>query len=855
MLRQQSDLGNSIKLCRLLKVDKDFFSESVKSTIKNAISEASGNEVFFVGSFSQDNIIEDVQVIARGNDYSVPAVIESASPGDVVIHNHPSGALTPSNQDIQIASVFGNHGVGFLIINNDASQVYVVVEPFFQKEIEPLNIEETKKPLLPDGGVAEIMGEKYELREEQLQMLDTVSNSFNDNLISLVEAGTGTGKTLSYLIPAINWALKNQERIVISTNTINLQEQLIDKDIPMLYQAFDEDFSYSLVKGMRNYLCLLRTETIQEGLFEMADDDEMGSIDDILEWAKVTEDGSLSDLSFTPPESVWDKVAAESDSCLRARCPYYSRCFFYKSRREIASSQLLVVNHHLLFSDLAIKSASESSDAGILPPFNRVIFDEAHHLNDAATSHFGMRATKFGILRVLRRLKRKGKGGQGKGLIYYTASLAAKLIKISKKGVVNELLGKVEKLLSTKVDTVEQYVNDSFDALYTFCLPIVQEKEGGKEDVNLRITEDIYELDGWNNLDKKFSLLRIRLKELHEEIKAITDILIDYEVESDVAKLIVEFKGVGNKLDYYSDVVSTFLSTEDDGFVRWVEGRMGKTGILSGIGLSPLDISPTLKERLYSKCDTVVMTSATMAVDKNFDFLKSGLGLQDEMRVDEQILPSPFDYKEQLLLMVPDDIPEPGNVGFAKAVSELIRNSVEASKGNALILFTSYTLLETVYRNIHGDLEEQGILTLKQGAFPRSRLLDKFRIEDNSVLFATDSFWEGVDVPGDALKLVIIARLPFRVPTEPIIEARVEYMENQGLNSFTDYSVPVAVLKFKQGFGRLIRTRTDKGAVLVLDRRIISKFYGKYFLNSLPDSARLMDSSENIIKNLKRFIG
>ncbi|MGB2691452.1 MAG: helicase C-terminal domain-containing protein [Thermodesulfobacteriota bacterium] len=836
-------------------MNKDFFSENVKSTIKSAIEEASGNEVFFVGSFSRDQVIEDVKVVARGNDYSVPAVIESASPGEVVIHNHPSGNLTPSNQDIQIASVFGNHGVGFLIVDNTASQVYVVVEPFFEKEIELLDVEETKKALLPEGAVADIMGDKYEVRDEQLLMLESVTSSFNQNLVSLVEAGTGTGKTLSYLVPAINWALKNEERVVISTNTINLQEQLIDKDIPLLYDAFDDDFKYSLVKGMRNYLCLLRAETIQEGLFEMADDDEVGSIDDILEWAKVTEDGSLSDLSFTPPDSVWEKVSAESDSCLRARCPYYSRCFFYKSRREIASSQLLIVNHHLLFSDLAIKSASESSEAGILPPFKRVIFDEAHHLNDAATSHFGMRATKFGILRVIRRLKRKGKGGQGKGLIYYTAALATKLIKLYRKGVVNDLLRKVEELLSTKVDALEQHVAESFDSLYTFCLAIAQEKDGGKEEINLRLTDDILEQEGWENIDKKFSILRIRLKELHEEIKAITDILIDYEVESDIAKLIVEFKGVSNKLDYYSDVISTFLSREDDGFVRWVEGRMGRGGILSGLGLSPLDISPTLKERLYSKCETVVMTSATMAVNSNFGFLKKGLGLEDEQRVDELILPSPFNYEEQLLLAIPDDIPEPGNVGYAEAISGLIRDAAKASNGNALILFTSYTLLETVYRKIHQELEDEGILTLKQGAFPRARLLDKFRIEDNSVLFATDSFWEGVDVPGDALKLVIITRLPFRVPTEPIIEARVEYMENQGLNSFTDYSVPVAVLKFKQGFGRLIRTKTDKGAVLVLDKRLISKFYGKFFLNSLPKCTRLIDSSENVINNIKLFIG
>jgi len=249
------------------------------------------------------------------------------------------------------------------------------------------------------------------------------------------------------------------------------------------------------------------------------------------------------------------------------------------------------------------------------------------------------------------------------------------------------------------------------------------------------------------------------------------------------------------------------------------------------------------------------MTSATMAVNQNFGFLKSALGLEDEQRVDELILPSPFNYEKQLLLTIPNDIPEPGNVGFADAISDLITKALKASNGNALILFTSYTLLETVYKNIYGELESEGILTLKQGAFPRGRLLDKFRIEDNSVLFATDSFWEGVDVPGDALKLVIIARLPFRVPTEPIIEARVEYIESQGLNSFMDYSVPVAVLKFKQGFGRLIRTKTDKGAVLVLDKRVISKFYGKFFLKSLPDCTRIIDSSDNVIRNLKSFFG
>jgi ATP-dependent DNA helicase DinG len=834
-------------------VQRELFTVQVKNSIRIGIEEASGNEVFFVGSFSAGNIIDCIRVVARGNGYSVPAVIDSALPGEVVIHNHPSGNLNPSDQDIQLASVFGNEGIGFYIVDNHASRVYVVVEPFAEKEIEPLDVEKVRGLLLPGGGISELMGDKYELRDEQLHMLEAVAGAFNENMISLIEAGTGTGKTLSYLIPAVFWSIRNGERVVISTNTINLQEQLIDKDIPLVHSAFDGEFNYSLVKGMGNYLCLLRAETVQEGLFEIADEDEVGSISDILEWAKVTEDGSLSDLSFSPTDNVWDKVSAESDSCLRARCPYYSRCFFYRSRREIASSQLLVVNHHLLFSDLSIKGASEKSDAGILPPFGRIIFDEAHHMVDAATSHFGMRATKYGIIRILRHMKRRGKGGESKGLIFYAATLSTKLVRIARKGIVNDVLRSVEQNLSPRIDAAEEHVADAFDALYNFSLSLMKEKEPGGQEVSLRITEAAFSHDGWEPIDKKFSILRIRLKELHEEIKAFTDFLLDYEDENDFAKLIAEFRGVANKLDYYSDVIATFLSREDDGYVRWVEGRMGRGAVVSGLGLSPLDISQPLRERLYSRCDTVVMTSATMAVRKDFEFIKSGLGLMDEARVSELILPSPFNYKEQLILAIPTDIPEPGMREYSNTISPLILEAVTASRGNALVLFTSYSLLENVYSNIHEDLEASGILTLKQGALPRARLLDKFRVEDGSVLFATDSFWEGVDVPGSALRLVVITRLPFRVPTEPIIEARVEYMESMGMNSFTEYSVPVAVLKFKQGFGRLIRTRCDKGVVLVLDRRIISKFYGRYFLDSLPDCGQLIDKSADILSGLEQF--
>lgn len=830
---------------------KNSFSEKAREQITGTIKESLGNEVFFVGFPDENGIIDGVRVAARGNDYSVPAIVHSAKSGEVVIHNHPSGDLTPSDEDIHIAGVFGNLGVGFYIVNNGVSKVYVVVEPLAKEELKKLNTEEMKKILLPEGEIAKAMSSQYELRPEQLDMVEAVTSAFNNGLISLIEAGTGTGKTLAYLIPAIYWSLLNGERIVVSTNTINLQEQLTQKDIPLVHRSLSEKFKYSLVKGMGNYLCLLRAETVTDGLLDLAEDEEIDTLRSIVEWSKVTQDGSLSDLNFNPPEDVWDKVAAESESCLRARCPHYSKCFFYKARRELSSSQILVVNHHLLFSDLSIRGASEESETGILPAYKNVIFDEAHHIVDAATSHFGMRTTKYGIIRMLRRLKRRGSGGEMKGLIFYTASLATKLQKYFRKGILSTVLRRVEEILSPQVDRVEEYVRDAFDALYYFVIPMI--KEGNSEEISLRITDGVREKEGWEEIDKKFSLLRIKLKELHEEVKTFVEVLADYEIEPDVARVLVEFKGIANKLDFYSDVIRSFLDSEEDGYVRWVEGRVRRGEIISGIGLSPLDVSPQLKEKLYSRCQTVVMTSATLAVKKSFNFLKSGLGLEENERVTDLILPSPFNYKEQALLAIPTDIPEPVERGYSEKLSPIILEAVKASRGNALILFTSYSLLDAVYKKIGEELGELGIIPLKQGNLPRARLLDRFRIEDNSVLFATDSFWEGVDVPGDALRLVIITRLPFKVPTEPIIEARVEHMESRGINSFIEYTVPVAVLKFKQGFGRLIRTKTDRGVVLVLDKRIISKHYGKFFLDSLPKCKKVTGLAEEVIKELELF--
>lgn len=832
----------------------DYLTKEAREQIASEIKRAGGNEVFFVGAVSSDGLIENIRVLARGNETSVPAILQAARYGEVIIHNHPGGDLTPSDPDIMMASLFGNRGVGFIIVNNDATSAYVVVEPFEERKIEPLDTECLKTILEPGGAVSRVLGKSYELRTEQLEMLYEVATAFNGDLILLIEAGTGTGKTMAYLIPSIYWAVKNGERVIVSTNTINLQEQLVAKDLPLLSECLsDIDFKYTLVKGMGNYLCLLRAETVTDGLFELFDDEEAGLLRDIAAWASATRDGTLSDLPFTPPEHVWDKVKAESESCLKVRCPYYSKCFFFQARREASSSDILIANHHIVFADLSLRGATDEITHGVLPPYTRIIFDEAHHLEEAATSHFGMRATKFGLLRILGHLKRKGRGGDTRGLIYYLSSLSARLAKYLRRGVVDSVVLHVQETLSPRVDEAALRVEEAFNEIYSFAASL-SDPEGGGDEIRLRITDEVRSLEGWGSITEKFYSLRGTLKGLENELKNVAEFFESHDSEPDVAKILIEFKGIATKLGYYGEVIGTFFNPGADGFVRWVEGRLGRGETrVTGIGLSPLDVSSELKERLYSACKTVVMTSATLATPLSFTFIKSSLGLEGYSRVKELVLPSPFDYKRQALLAIPNDVPEPGTFGYESSLSSIILEAIKASGGGGLVLFTSYSLMQTVYEEIAHLLREAGIPTMKQGDMPRGRLLEAFKLELNSALFATDSFWEGIDIAGEGLRLVIITRLPFRVPTDPVLEARVEHLERQGINSFLAYTVPQAVLKFKQGFGRLIRTKTDRGAVLVLDRRIVSRPYGRYFIESLPSCARAIGSKEEILESLKSF--
>jgi len=835
-----------------MTVGNRYFTREVENFIKDEIAKSNGNEVFFVGNIdNNDRIVNEVRVISRGNKYSVPAIVESAVFEQVVIHNHPSGNLTPSEPDIEIASMFGNNGVGFYIIDNNITDIYVVVEPFQKKEYSELNIDDLTGLFSENGVISKALGRKYEYREEQISAMKKFAESFNDESIAIVEAGTGTGKTLSYLIPSIYWSVLNNERVVVSTNTINLQEQLVGKDIPLLQDVLDKKFSFTLVKGMKNYLCLLRLDTMNEGLFELADSADEESLKSIREWAGSTKDGSLSDLSFIPPNDLWDKVSAESESCLRVKCPHYNDCFYFKARREMTRAQIIVANHHMFFSDLSIKSASNDNDAGIIPSYNRVVFDEAHNIVDAATSHFSLRVTKHGLLRTLRRLMTTGSKGEPKGLIFYAASKVANLPDKLQNTALSQALLKTEEVFSPRVPVIEELVRDSFDSLYDFIHSASGDSING--DINIRITERLTSSANWNEIENKYRKVIKDMTSLTGELGSFVVILEQFETETDLSKLLAEFRGIYNRLSYYTEVFETFFYSREESNVRWFEGRQGKSDIVAGLGVSPIEISDVMNSHLYGRCKTVLMTSATLSVNNRFEFQKQQLGLENIKRLSELIVDSTFNYREQTLLAIPD-IAEPSEMNYREDLFNFILEAITLSDGHALVLFTSYSFLNDIYDKVSGEYTDQNIMMLKQGMLPRNKLLEKFRKNKESVLFATSSFWEGVDISGDSLRLLIITRLPFRVPTDPMIEARAEYLEKQGINSFMKYSLPLAVLKFKQGFGRLIRSRNDAGVVAVLDSRLYRKRYGRNFLNSLPECDISTGNRFEVLKDLSKFL-
>jgi ATP-dependent DNA helicase DinG len=602
----------------------------------------------------------------------------------------------------------------------------------------------------------------YEFREGQLQMAEAVESSLAEKKHLIVEAGTGTGKTLAYLIPAI----LSGRRIVISTGTKNLQEQLFFKDIPFLEKSLGVPLRVCYMKGRANYVCRQKVydaekEPVLEGLEEVAD------FQIIREWEKTTETGDRAEIKTLPESSsVWAKMDARSDLCAGQKCPQFERCFITRMHQKAQESDLIIVNHHLFFADLAVKGGEVG---GIIPEYGAVIFDEAHDIEDVAGQYFGVSVSSY----------------QFEELVRDVGALARR-----KDFGSSEL----DRILMTLGDRAGQFLN-----LF-----------GGTEGrIGFRAHEAFLEKN-----DQAF----------HDVLHALEVVALQLELikaaPEEAIPLVHRAREISRRLQLW-------MEGRDRTYVYWIE-RRGRGTFLQA---TPIDVSSLLDEWLFDRLDTVILTSATLAVSGGFDFTKERLGLRQARTL---LVSSHFDYAKQALLYVPQTLPDPRSPAFPKAAGDEIIEILRLSRGRAFVLFTSYQQMRLIYDRVSLEVPYQ---TLLQGTGPRSALLDEFRATPNAVLFATASFWQGVDVPGEQLSCVIIDKLPFAVPSDPLVEARVSAIREDGGDAFLGYQVPNAAIALKQGFGRLIRSRSDRGVLALLDNRITKARYGQIFFDSLPEYA------------------
>ncbi|MEO7368218.1 MAG: helicase C-terminal domain-containing protein [Gemmatimonadaceae bacterium] len=701
------------------------------------------------------------------------------------------------------------------------------------------------------GGPIDAAMSQYEDRPAQRQMAMAIAALYNDGGVGLIEAGTGVGKSLGYLLPALRWAHLTGERTVVSTNTINLQEQLVRKDLPFLQKALEKEqpVRFALLKGWRNYLCLLRLEQAKlmgVSLFG----EEAGGIDFIASWAKTTKEGSMSDLDYPPAPEVWDEVAAEPDLCTRQKCPHFEKCFFFKARREAANAQIVVANHHLLMSDIAVRRLQQNwEDTAVIPAYSRLIIDEGHHLEDAAASHLGATASRRGMLRLLSRLARNAsRRGQAGGIL---AALGERLRARPNDMFSKASLDLLEQKILPAVDACRDKGTVVFDLLEIFL------RESSQQTV--RLSEDFDTHPIWKSgLGEALTDMLTSAATLADTIGLIRDRL-EREATPDepTAMLVSELRGVGRRLEALAGAIHGALESGSDAHkrVRWVESRGRGEGNIA-VAWVPLDLAPILRDDLFNRLRTTVVTSATLSTDSRFEFLSGRLGV-DQLPIPPvtESFVSPFDFNRQAILAVPRDVPAPNAdpAGHFRSVIKMVEEFTSASDGGIFVLFTSHRDV----RQAAADLRARGLADnrplLVHGEESRDALLTRFRDSGRAVLLGTSSYWEGVDVAGSALRGLLIAKLPFRVPTEPLTAAHCEAIVERGGDPFAEYMVPHAALRLKQGFGRLIRTKTDRGAIVIADPRVVTKAYGATLLRALPPAKRILLSWDEISRQLRDF--
>ncbi len=666
------------------------------------------------------------------------------------------------------------------------------------KESQLLSLD-VNQILGPKGSIARRLP-NYETRPQQLELAEAVHRALREEKHLVAEAGTGVGKSFAYLVPAILHATADQveERlseddneeepvrsVLISTHTISLQEQLIEKDLPLLNSVIPREFSSVLVKGRGNYISLRRYQTALARAVNLLGETEFDQLQQIKSWLKETPDGSLSSLPFRPLGSMWDEVASDTSNCLGRKCKTYDECYYYMARRRIQGAQILVVNHALFFTDLAIR---DELGFGIIPNYSAAILDECHTIESVASSHLGIKITNSQVEYTLNKLYNPH---TGKGLFP-----ALGLDRFS------EMVAKAHRGIDTMAFDLDEHMG-----------PGVANKRVTKKDVVPNLVSEL-------------------LAKLKEKLSELGDTAEDASRRQD-------FMSAAGRLESLSNHIRSWLRQEEEDYVYWLERvntRRGTTRM--EMHAAPIDISGRMREMLFQQVPSVIMTSATVSTGREggFEFFQSRVGAAGSLT---KQLGSPFNYQDQAELVVVPDMPDPSSrrQEYDKLLPEMIKRYLLRTDGRAFVLFTSYGSLRAVAKQMHSWFVEQEMTLYSQAdGMPRGQLLERFRKNPRSALFGTDSFWQGVDVPGDALQNVIITKLPFSVPDHPLLQARLDAIRNAGGNPFMDYQVPEAVIKLRQGFGRLIRTAHDSGIVVILDSRIKTKRYGRLFLNGLPET-------------------
>ncbi|MFD0867819.1 Probable ATP-dependent helicase dinG homolog [Chlamydia abortus] len=699
---------------------------------------------------------------------------------------------------------------------------------------EPVRSEEDRAALQVSfdefyDGLKQRMKEKfdfYEEREAQSRMLKEVASSFDTDRHLMIEAGTGTGKSLGYLIPSLYHGIREDKKVLISTHTINLQEQLRTRDIPVLQEIFPVPFQAAVLKGRSHYLCLRKFENkIQLQDFNFAKEERLTAAQMIV-WLSESERGDEEELHLTGRGAeFWRTVESDADSCLNRACPWFKKCFYHRARNDANKADVVITNHSLLFTDI-------KADHRLLPSYKHLVIDEAHHLEEVASKHMGIELKYMSFVNTLTRLFRDSKNGQLPSLRIRLQGLGGELPEHSA-----EWDALIEGIYPKLVE-----VKEHWDHLAELLYELVNGKMGESGETGqlvFRIKDDQMPKQ-WDKLLTIEDNIYIGLGEISRKLDRLAQELKDWQEEHDLKGSLTDLAGSVKELNRQRDALRFFMKRSDPDYVYWLEAspqfKMRSLHLFS----VPTDVSKILQQSLFDEKDSVILTSATLSVDKTFDYSRDQLGLGRSDKLNTVLLPSPFNYRKQALVCIPRDFPgikgRDGEDYFVHKLVESLHEVAVETRGRMLVLFTSYRMLKNAYPELKERLASAGIQVLGQGidSFNRSKLTRLFQESESAVLLGTSSFWEGVDIPGEALTCLAIVRLPFQPPNHPVTEAKSEQLKKSNLNPFMKLSVPQAVIRFKQGFGRLVRRASDKGIVILYDTRVIDTQYGKYFLYSLP---------------------